>query len=421
MKKSQNLLKAFLLIGLFGFGLMSCSKSKDDEDPEIAKPGTETKKEFVFVVTSEAAGEGGGAGSYVVSAEDVRTGEISIVRNGIPSNEFYFNVQNNLVFGLTYSTQGPITPYGFGTDGKLTRFDNKTVNAVRPGIFGNYGTKNTIIGSTNRSLVDPVASLLNYNAESFLIEGRATINLAELAGNGRMAIWTGLFQVGDKIYIPYQIAEGEGSWGGNITEVDKTTIAILSYPDLKLQKKISDDRGSFIGNWGAQQGIGVISNGDAYTWFTAGTTENGLVPKNPSGVLRIKKGTDAFDQSYFFNVEALGKGKIARGNYISGNKFLMTLYSGSQTGGVGGGKVKLAIVDVEAKTVTEISGAPVHEQTDYNNKIYIEKDGKTAYYVMKEDAGEYYVYVVDVATATAKRGARLRGITNVAAFSKLEY
>jgi hypothetical protein len=421
MKQSQNLVKVFLLVGFFGIGLMSCSKSKDVQEPEIAKPGAETKKEFVFVVTSEAAGEGGGAGSYVVSSENVSSGEISIVGKGIPSNEFYFNVQNNLVFGLTYSNQGPITPYGFGTNGKLTRFDNKTVNAVRPGIFGNYGTKNTIIGSTNRSLTDPVATLMNYNAESFLIQNQANINLAELAGNGRMAIWTGLFQVGDKIYIPYQIAEGEGNWGGNITEVNKTTIAVLSYPELKLIKKISDDRGSFVGNWGSQQGIGVLANGDAYTWFTSGTTEGGLVPKNPSGMLRVKKGTDEFDKSYFFNVEALGKGKIARGNYISGTKFLMTLYASTETGGVGGGKVKLAIVDAEAKTVSEISGAPVHDQTDYNNKIYIEKDGKTAYYVMQEDNKEFYVYVIDVATATAKRGARLRGITNVAAFSKLEY
>lgn len=421
MKNSQNLLKAFLLVGLFSFGLMSCSKNKGSEEPEIAKPGIETKKEFVFVVSSDGAGEGGGAGSYVVSSEDVSKGEISIVRNGIPSNEFYFNVQNNLVFGLTYGDQGPITPYGFGTDGKLTRFDKKTVNAVRPGIFGNYGTKNMIVGSTNRSLTDPVATLMNYNAESFLIQGKATINLAELAGDGKMAIWTGLFQVGDKIYIPYQIAEGKGNWGGNIMEVNKTTIAILSYPDLKLVKKISDDRGSFVGNWGSQQGIGVLANGDAYTWFTAGKTEGGLVPKNPSGVLRIKKGTDQFDPGYFFNVEALGKGKIARGNYVGGNKFLMTLYASAETGGVGGGKVKLAIVDVEAKTVSVISGAPEHDQTDYNNKIYIEKDGKTAYYVLPESEKDFYVYVIDIATATAKRGAHFRGVAGIAAFSKLEY
>lgn len=411
---TQNLFKASLLVGLISFGLVSCSKKSDPA------PGEGTNQNFVFVVTSEASSEGGGAGSYVVSTDNVKSGELSIVGKGIPSNEYYFNVQNNYVFGLAYNTQGPITPYGFDATGKIKRHDDKTSNSMRPGIFGNYGTKNIIIGSTNRNITDPVATLMNYSAASFLVQNRATVNLAELAGDGKMSIWTGLFQVGDKIYVPYQIADGADTWGGKITEADKTTIAIFSYPDLKLVKKISDIRGSFIGNWGGQQGIGVAANGDAYAWFTAGTTEGGIVPKNPSGLLRIKKGTDDFDASYFFNVEALGKGKIARGNHISGTKFLMTIYATSETGGTAGGQVKLGILDAEAKTLAIVSGAPVHDQSSFNNRVYTEKDGKTAYYVMQEDNKEYYVYVIDIASATAKRGLHLKGITDVSAFTKLE-
>jgi len=416
--KRNTLLKTLLLLGISSVTLFSCNKSENDDNrPVVENPST-----FVFVVASDAASEGGGTGSYVVHADNIRSGQLSIVGNGIPSNEYYLNVQNNYVFGLTYSNEGPTTPYGFDKVGVLTRFDKKTVNTIRPGIFGNYGDKNMIIGSTNRNIASPVATLLNFDAENFKIQNTNTINLStEIAGNGRMIVWTGLFQVGNKIYVPYQIVDGSNGWGGNIIEVDKATIAIFDYPGLNLVKKIEDPRGSFIGNWGSNQGIGVSDNGDAYTWFTAGGTEAGLVSKNKSGILRIKKGTDDFDASYFFNVEALGKGKIARGNHLSGDKYLMTMYQTAETGGTAGGKVNLAIIDVANKTVVEVKGAPNHDQSSFNNKVYTEKDGKTAYYILEDPVdGEFYVYVIDIATAKATKGMKFVGVSDVTAFSKLE-
>lgn len=416
--KTHNFLKMMLFMGICSSSLLSC----DDDSPIDNSVPAEAESAFVFVATSEAAGEGGGTGTYAIHTDDVTKGTLSIVGNGIPTNEWYFAAQNNYVFGMAYSNQGPITPYGFDSSGQLTKFEDKTVNTIMPGIFGNYGDKNIVIGSTNRNIADPVATLLNFDAENFAIAGRNTVNLStEVAGNGRMTVWTGLFQVGDKIYIPYQIVDGNGTWGGSILEMDKATIAIFDYPDLKLVKKIEDNRGSYIGNWGSNQGIGVSDNGDAYTWFTAGTTDAGLSSSNKSGILRIKKGTDEFDTDYFFDVESLGKGKIARGNHLSGDKYLMTMYQTSETGGTIGGKVNLAVIDVVNKTLTEVTGAPDHDQSSYNNKVYTEKDGKTAYYILQDPAdGNLYVYVIDVDKATATRGLKFEGITSISAFSKLE-
>ncbi|WP_437919455.1 DUF4374 domain-containing protein [Sphingobacterium sp. LRF_L2] len=416
--KINTLLKTSLFIGACSLGLLGCKKDSAVDNTVV----TEAESTFVFVVQSEASSEGGGTGTYAVHADDLTKGTLSIIGNGIPTNEYYFQAQNNYVFGMAYSTQGPITPYGFDNFGELNKFDKKTVNTMRIGIFGNYGDKNIILGSTNRNINDPVATLLNFDAENFLIANTNTINLStEIAGSDRMTVWTGLFQVGDKIYVPYQIVDGTNTWGGNILEMDKATIAIFDYPTLNLVKKIEDSRGSYIGNWGSNQGIGVSDNGDAYTWFTAGTTSAGLASKNKSGILRIKKGTDVFDESYFFNVEALGKGKIARGNHLIGDKYLMTLYQTDETGGTVGGKVNLAIVDVANQTVTEVTGAPDHDQSSYNNKVYTEKDGNTAYYILTDPTdGELYVYVIDIEKATATRGLKFEGITDVTAFSKLE-
>src|SRR5690606_27060228 len=130
---------------------------------------------------------------------------------------------------------------------------------------------------------------------------------------------------------------------------------------------------------------------------------------------------DEIDDTYFFNVEQKTGKKIARGTYLKDGKFLMTLYQTSQTGSVQGGVVNLAIVDVINEKVTEVSGIPDHAQMPYDNKTFVDDDGNTAYYVFKNDEGNFYVYKVDVASATATRGARFVGIQNVTAISKLTY
>jgi len=225
-------------------------------------------------------------------------------------------------------------------------------------------------------------------------------------------------EVGNKLYMPLVSTPGVA---GQVTKyIDNAWIAVFDKATLEYKKLIVEDRIGPIGNWFGMHGIQQISNGDVYAWSTsADNTEH--IAKNPSAIIKINASTDEIDESYFFNVEEKTGKKIARGTYLKDGKFLMTFYQTSQTGGVQGGIVNLAIVDVINEEVTEVSGVPDHAQMPYDNKTFVDNGGNTAYYVFKNDEGNFYVYNVDVATATATKGARFVGIQNVTAISKLTY
>ncbi|MEN5195159.1 DUF4374 domain-containing protein [Sphingobacterium faecium] len=417
--KNLNILK-MLTLACGVLAITACSKDNpSDGEGDTGNYGKREK--FVFIVNGQGAGEGGATGNYILATDNVNEGSISIVGNGMPATELSFINQNNHIFGLTYGGQGPITPYNIDNKGDLQRLKDEQVNAETAGIYGHYGDKNIILGTTNRSIVNPVATLRNYDAQNFSIANKNTVDLSKVLGGTRMAIWTGVFQVGSKIYIPFQSADGSGNWGGKFTTTDTTYIGIFSYPELKFEKTIRDGRGSHIGNWWAQQGLAVDDKGDAYVWFSA--NEASLASKNKSGFLRIKKGTDEFDKDYYFDIESLGNGKIARGSYLKDDKFLMTIYNkGQQAEGVGGGLVKLYIVDIQTKKMTEIKEIPAHEQQGYKDVVFVEKDGSKAYYTCQNlEDKQYYTYTIDIKNATAKKGLKFVGVAGVSSMSKINY
>ena len=120
-------------------------------------------------------------------------------------------------------------------------------------------------------------------------------------------------------------------------------------------------------------------------------------------------------------MEEVAHAKIARGAYIANGKFLMALYAGATTGDISGGRVKMAIVDVNSKTVKYVDGIPEHNQPLFKLNTYYEGDGKTIDYVFKDDSGQFYVYVINAETATSKKGLHLEGATDVTAISKIKY
>ena len=415
MKKTMNyFMSSALMLGVLL--ISSCSKNEAD----VVDTGTTDtgKSKFVFVVFSD--GSGGEASRYIVSANDVTTGNLSIKGNGIETDAYSFIKQNNKLFGIVYAAQGPTTPFKLNADGELVKA-GPTVNSEMTGVYGTVNKNEYVGGSVTRSLSSPTATLYRFDAENLLIAGRNTVDLSKITGTDEMAVWSSITQVDNKLFASVYYTPGVS--GQSTKYVDSAWIAVFDYPSLQYKKMIRDGRTGFIGNWFGMQGVKQIENGDVYAWSTAGGS-GALKSTKPSAIIRIKKGAEEFDQSYFFNVEALTKTKIARGEYIKEGKFLMTLYATDEVGSVSGGRVKLAIVDVINKTVNYISGVPEHAQMAYNMKAYVEDDGKTAYYVLKEDAangGEHYLYLIDVATATAKKGIKFQGIADVTSITKLTY
>ena len=67
---------------------------------------------------------------------------------------------------------------------------------------------------------------------------------------------------------------------------------------------------------------------------------------------------------------------------------------------------KLVVIDLEAKTVTDVTGIPVHGHR-YTSPMFVE-DGKA--YISSSTDTETHVYIVDPETATATQGAKVLGL-----------
>lgn len=397
-----------MLAGLSWF-FLSCSKDPD----QPATPNSGAKSKYVFVAYSVGS-EGVESAPYIISADSVTGGKLGLSK-GIETDAYSFVPQNNRLFAAVYGGQGPITPYKLDANGQIVQAGN-TVNAVTAAIYGPVGTDAWVGGGFTGDPKDPMATLFRFDAKNLILGGRSTLDMNLLKVQDEWPTWYGVFPVGtDKLFIPYDVSP-TGSGETQTKFRDSTWVLAVNYPSLTFHKIIRDGRTGPIGNWFGMQGLKETQGGDVYGWSTA------VKSKNPSAVVRIKKGTEAFDQSYFFNLEQKSGGlKVARGEYIGGSKFLMSFYTNAAQVEEWNGRTKLAIVDVVAQTITWVTGVPEHAQMSYKQKIFVESDGNTVQYVLKDDAGKHFVYTINASTATAKKGLEFENISDITTISKLYY
>lgn len=406
MKKTNGVLLAALTVCV---GFSSCSKDNKPEE------GTgDAKSRYVFQVAS--VGTDGGA-TYIVPVENITSGTISTTGNGTETDGYSFINQNNMIFGLVWSTQGPITPYKLNDQGKVLKM-GEPVNAVRALAYGPVKTDRFVFAA-NGSLAAPDAAIMDYDTKNFIIAKRGNINTLNITGINELATFTGVTDVdNNKLFLPYYTATGVSGVTSKYT--DSMWIAVVNYPDLTMNKVIRDGRASYSGNWFSMTSVKQIEDGDTYAWCSAYNS------KNPSSFLRVKKGALEFDKDYFFNVEAKTGGlKIVRGRYIANGKFLVAIEASKRDvapsrGGGDPADVKVAIADVRAQTITYITGIPQYNAPWYDFPAYYEGDGKTAQFVLRESEERYRVYTIDINAATATKGAEIIG-SNVSSISKLTY
>ncbi|WP_254560630.1 DUF4374 domain-containing protein [Dyadobacter diqingensis] len=402
-----------VLLAMFAAGMLwMASCSSDDEKGTEPTPEPKEKSKYVFVAYS--VGSSGETAPYIVTADSVSGGTLTTSGGGVETDAYSFISQNNTLYAMVYGGQGPITPYKLDAKGAVSQVGN-TVNAVTAGIYGTVNADAFVGAQISRSKSDPTATFFKFDAKNNILAGKSTVDLSKITGHDEMATFSGVFQVDSKLYAPYYATPGES--GKTTKYLDSTWIAVFSYPAMEFQKVIRDGRTGTIGSWFGMQGVKQIENGDVYAWSSATGS------KNPSAILRIKKGEEQFDQSYFFNVEQKTGLKINRGDYVANGKFLMSIFTAGNvsTNGISGGRVKLAIVDVNNQTVTWVDGVPEHATLAYKNKTYYEGDGKTIQYVLKSDDGKFAVYTIDASTAKGKKGLVFDSISDVTTITKLTY
>lgn len=385
--------------------LASCA----DKESAPANPGN-----YVLTVTPVAATA---VADYLLTAASLESGSISTKGNGIEQDGTfrYYVTVNDKFFSMLYGQGNPgaVTAYNIqnGKLNKLTNFQTETVQAFAP------VKDDILLFKISRSLTAPTSSWFKVNTNNLLITSNGSTNTLTMTRNNELAHFSWLKQVGDKVFAPYFSISGSNF---ATAYPDSSWIAVFNYADMRLEKVIKDNRTSFIGRY-FTDGLSVEENGDVYGFSSAvamaattsnGTTTTALSSTKPSAILRIKSGSTEFDQSYYFNFEAVSGGmNITNWLYLGNNTYLVQATTRAQKGAYADGK-NLGIVNVVDKTFKTVTGMPavadIKSVTDNN---YTPKDGKTGYIGVNLNDGTSYVYKVDATTQTATRGLKVDGGT----------
>lgn len=410
MKKNSTL--ALLSAAVLAFTTFSCSSDSDKSGNETGG-GDTGKTKYIITATTGAAG----IADYLLTTDDISTGSVTTTGNGLEQDgtyRYYITAQNNF-FSLLYGQGNPgaVTTYNLTTEGKLVKKSDFQAETVH--VFAAVN-KDILTIKVPRSGAS-IASMYKIDAEKSLIIGEAQQDTKVLAKNGERAFYTWATQVGDKVYMPYMSIKGDGVDNFGTVNPDSTWVAVYNYPELKLEKVIKDNRTSYLGAY-FTNGLFQDENGDAYGFSGAIATSNAvLVSKKPSAIVKIKKGTTEFDQSYFFNVQEKSGGyKISATSYISKGKFLLLMYGNV---GKNNGAVKLAIADVYNQTFTWVTNVPSTLTSATSRYNITTEDGNSAVLGINTPDGNW-IYTINGTTAVATKGMKVEG-GQITAIAKLKY
>ena len=351
---------------------------------------------------------------FIVTKEDIMSGEISAVGTGIEQTgwRFFYPVGNTL-FSSGFSVDNQMAGYADNGEGEIVKIGEFIFeNALE--MFGASDDGETLL-----AMEIPRAGFANrrlhfVDANTVQVKKIVGTRIFESVDDSLVAWPTALEVRGDRLFIPFHVMDANGYF--TTPRADTAYVAVYSYPNMgtEPEKIIKDPRTSNIGVNGATTGLIETESGDLYS-FSNGGQLAGFAPKStkPSGILRIRNGETEFDQSYFFDIEAAtGGGKIFWFDHVGGEKAIariLTHDNGAAWEAFGRTlfNQKLVIIDLANQTVTDVANVPLHAKR-YSSPVLVE-DGKT--YVSIETATDAYVYQVDIASATATKGAKIIGKT----------
>lgn len=249
-------------------------------------------------------------------------------------------------------------------NGKLTETGKNIVtNFGNVGIFCNYSyvALNSDMGVNYFTAAGAMTSWTAPDLTKFAVDDKAPVisDILDL-GNNRLAI---------TLYYSNR---------------DSAAVVFSDYSFSTVSAPVFDSRiGGIYGAWRSARYAmgGVADDGTAYVF--CGTSADG----SKVGALRIKKGATSFDPDYKFDIYTASEGYRFRKAYpISGSKFLLEFYvdkdaySNMSTSG------KLAIADMDTKTLTWVTGVPA--ASDMANYSIGYGDGYDGYFYLPINPAE---------------------------------
>lgn len=400
MKNSFRLLSQTLIILLLTTFIISCSQ--DDIEPEL--PSEEEK----YTVAIQVMGSNDEAADYLVQTDELTEGSITSEGQGVEQTGWrYFTQVNKTVFSIGYYADNNAIAYELNNEGNLIergRFVfEKTLDVLAP------ADDNTLL-----AMEVPRAGVNNrvlhiIDVDNVSIQRKVETEIYKPAGDSLVKWPTGMVVKGDKLFISFYPISPSGNF--TTPNVDTAQVAVFSYPEIEFQKVLSDTRTSPVGIYGNATGIIESDNGDLYTFSSSSLAAGFTKETKPSGILRIKSGATEFDPNYFLNIEEVtGGGKIVYFAPVGNGKAVARIVTDDSTlwgaFSVINPICKLVIIDLEAATVTDVSGVPLHGG-QYATPSLVE-NGKV--YLNITTATDAHIYEIDPETATSVKGAEVQGL-----------
>lgn len=413
--------KRLLLIMSIVF-LISCNKDNNSNSENLQ---TEAKGEFFLGVTGEQGGE------FIMLTDNLENGELNISSNAkeLEMTGYLWSFNKGVAVGMVYQQGNPGIGYAFTADSqkKLSQIAKFQVNNrfTSFGFFDNYFVT-SVAGQTpaNEPNRNDGASFTFRNMNNgFSIENEKTILTTDLTQNGEQSTFSAILDMGNGEFLAPMVnsqynqrGQGNGSSTGEVTSPNEVWVATfdrnLNVKRIYKDTRISYSSGRFRSQYSSQ--IAKAENGNIYVFSGSFEPSTSL----PAGALRIKPNATEFDPEYYFNIEEKTNGfRFKRVWHISGNKFLLEIYTNKGVPSAVGEIGQFGIVDMENKEFKMITGIPARNQIastgiplSYNGKIYIPitKRGETA-----------AVYVVNIATAQATKGISISGASDIRAIGRI--
>ncbi|MEH0153508.1 DUF4374 domain-containing protein [Limibacter armeniacum] len=410
---------AYGLSAYMAFSLVACDSDDKEDTSEPTPEITESQPTFFISANGESA-------EYVLTTDDINSGDLSLAGQGIELEQtnyrWIFNHEPSVAIGLVYAQGEP----GIGLGYQLDAYGNmQSIGSFQiTSRFTSYGffESNAITSVGGQTLTDDQGNALLDNDGNERSDG-ATFNIINFENgqlsmssksietldkivDGQQVTFSGIVDMGNGEFLtgvvastPKATAEGGGS-SGSVLYPDSCWVAALD-ADLNIKRVYRSDKLSYAsGRYRSQyySQINQDDKGNAYVF--SGSFET--TATKPCGALRINSGATDFDDSYYFNIEALSDGYHFRQVWhITEDYFLLEFYNELEVT-TNTPATQYGIVKMEDKTFNWLSGF-LSKDSITDSGLPMSYEGKL-YFPITVD-GEYpAIYVIDPATATAEKG-----------------
>lgn len=467
----KHILLALVATFSLGAALTSCSDDTVDNGggtptPPAGEgntvPGVSAANDYAIVsVTSSVPS--------ILSAGNLNEGAVTAVNNGLQTgtgtawvfwgNEYLYRLQYNQGnAGVTSSyrrnASGQIeerdmqynitrfVTYGTWGDNIITASDVDTEESIKTSIY----VKDSTVYAKGLGIVyldakNETKSTKTVSCENFLGTGEYVTLAGIVEANGKLytsVVPLGMSQYGvekynDKVLYTDLVKTESGGSGSGAYEAgelqwtqypDEAWVAIYDNDQFENPTLVKTDKISYAcGRYRSQyyQTIWPDSVGNVYV-FSSSYAKTMSDPRQqttkPSGIVRIPAGQKAFDNFYFDIEAAAGGMQMYRCWPISGEYFLLQMYTGTDLSKAG--KTKLAIFKGgDNPSFTYVTdGIPDADAITEFGTPYAE-NGIAWIPVVTNDGQQPALYRIDARTATAKRGLEVTA-SSVSAVGRLK-